>query len=64
MIHAWRELGKRYVRDKDAIEATWRAMGQNEREELILESVAGGRSGFPRDEHDRVCAAPLCNPRG
>ncbi|KAF8242891.1 hypothetical protein K440DRAFT_615313 [Wilcoxina mikolae CBS 423.85] len=53
VINAWRELGRRYARDKDAIEATWQAMGRKEREDMVLESVLGGKDGIPRDENDR-----------
>ncbi|KAA8914689.1 hypothetical protein FN846DRAFT_926280 [Sphaerosporella brunnea] len=51
VIVAWRELAKRHARDKDAIAATWRAMGPEERESMLLEAVLGG--DLPRHANDR-----------
>lgn len=54
VVSTWRDLQRKYVRDKPAIHATWLSLSLAQRKELILSGADGGESGFLRHRDDAV----------
>lgn len=55
VITTFRDLQRKYLRDKEAIRSTWISLSPDQRKTVILAGARGGEEGFLRHRDDAVC---------